>query len=536
MILNHQHNSSDHILALCCAIVLSLAMLLPSIAGYQHAERTGKVFLGTIRSDDFHRYCSFIEQTRVLHRVLYHDYSAVEPQTRRIVAIYFAILGGIARITGMTSVGCWIASGPVTAVFFFLVLTVWLRCFTPHLNPRVGLLLTAFSCGFEVVYDLFGIGYPRSRNWWMDGFSTFSLQHNPLKVSALAVAMCWLVILHHTTKRRQLLPAIAVSWIAIPLLWALHPNTAMVIYFAIPIYLVLLLVSERTRSVFRSYFPVVISMIIPVGLTVIYIFWMKSDPVVNNIVSCYKIPASESLLWYPLHYGWVLGLAIPALFLMRRHWSSVYAWNTAWLISGIGWSMNRTFTGLLFQHTLHIPLVILAAGILHQMRQKRWAIRTLAIVMSINFLVGDIHLIYKISDQTRGDVWPTSLYLEPAEAEALLYLGRQPKGNVFVNRNIGNKVGYLSLQNSFLGHWGPTPNRSIKEREWEKFFSPGTSAAWRQQFLARYRIRYLYFGREERRVGLLTPDVSGVLLFRRDGIEIREVSEVYPPLASAVQN
>ncbi len=108
------------------------------------------------------------------------------------------------------------------------------------------------------------------------------------------------------------------------------------------------------------------------------------------------------------------------------------------------------------------------------------------------------------------------------------------EGNVLVSRNSGNKVGWLSLHPVFLGHWGTTPAKREKEIELKEFFNPRTSTAWRLDFLKKYRIRYLWYGPHERKLGPVDPDLPLQPLIENDAVSVFENRLISTPANSRI--
>jgi hypothetical protein len=496
------------LLAFALALLAAAAALIPVLAGYDAAAGRNQVFLGFIRSDDFHRYGSFMEQARVDGRFLFLDLSSTGPQSPRLLAIYFWLLGVIARLLGCASVTVWHFSGPASSLLLALALLALARRLL--LQPRAlnaALTLVFLGAGWEWAAGMLGWRDPRPRNSWMDGFSIFSLQHNPLKIAALAASLALLaLVLRLAERRRPRDPALLLLPFWIALLWALHPNTAIVAYGAMTGGLGLHLLRRRDRATLGT--------TLRIGLVALpgflaaggYILWMRREPVIAHIITCYQIPGlHEPLRNFPVRYGFLLLLAIPGAVLAWRR--NQLGWNLvlACLATGVICSQNRYLTGILFQQTIAIPLALLSTLALVRLLRRPRALIAACVLLTATFLVQDALMLRTATRQTVADVWPTSLYLHRDAWQLIQRLAERPPGGVLANRDLGNKIAYLARKPVFLGHWGTTPNRRRKEALFKRFLQR-PNEAFRQRLFERYHLRYFLYGPDERRVMPVLPE------------------------------
>lgn len=518
-----QSSRTELVLALILGLLSAGLFTIPELAGYHRGATDDLVYLGFLRADDYHRYGSFMEQAKREHRLLFLDHSAVEPQTPRILAIYFWVLGVIARGLGLTTSKVWIVSRFVVSPFLFLAVTGFLRRLFPQ-NVRLRhatLGMIAAASGIELLlvplYEA-----PRLKNYWMDGFSTFQLHHNPLKVVAVGVGVLLLSNLL-SYFRQPSAKSICLSCWWFLLLWALHPNTAMVHYFTLGLLPLGLVRLANRNLLLLQWLRFMAPHAIPAALLGWFIYWMNSDPIVAHIIKCYQVSAWESLLLYPIRYGLVLLLGVIGVYFSLKSRSAASAVLVLWLAVAVGFSLAKPLTGLLFQHNVHLPLAIVAMVGLNQLPVSP-RIKRLVYWASIGIgCITNLAIVGQVTMQTRQDVWPTSLYLRPAEYSALHKLGQVAKGNVLANRDIGNKVGYLSLQNAFLGHWGTTPYRGRKEQEFQDFWLPETPLVRKISILHTYTIRYILYTERERALGFPDPRLPIRKIFTQELVEIYEV-------------
>ncbi|MBN2055114.1 hypothetical protein JW905_09335 [bacterium] len=526
-----------YIWALMAGLISAALFTLPPLAGYRSAARDNKVFLGFIRSDDYHRYGSFMEQARREHRFLFLDHSALGPQDPRILAIVFWGLGRAAALLGQSSATMWLLFRFTASPLLFLSLVYFMqRAFPddPIMATRV-LWLATVSTGLDYLLAPLLV-IPRLKNFWMDGFSTFHLHHNPLKVLAMALLLLFLAQVLDTHRRGVTIARTITSCFLFAALWAVHPNTAIVAYCSFGLLPLALLVTPAAQRHSRSdYLRFFLPHAVPALVIGSFILWMRRDPVVAHIISCYQVSAREPFINYPIRYGLLILPAAAALVHWARRRSTAGLLVAGWLLVGVITSNLRILTGLLFQHTIHLPLVIAAAAGIPLVLPRRRIRTAVLVICGLYFAAIQSFSLVQICRQTVGDVWPTSLYASRDEMAALEYLGRCAPGNVLVNRNLGNKVGFVSLQNSFLGHWGTTPERGRKEREFARFIDPLTTLQWKERLLDRYGIRYILYSRTEMLVAEPDPRLPTKRIFSSGQTEIFEVDRQASNSAGAAE-
>ncbi len=510
------------------AAIIPLSWCIPVAIGYLTSANSDRVFLGWIRSDDFHRYGSFIEQTVEFNRIIYEDYSTVEPQKPRMIVLYFTILGFIRKLTGIPGQHLWLLSGLVVGMGFICFvhqfLCAWIadRC-----ERRLAFLLILFSSGMEsfvnpvlnFVMNLASlptgawnlpihIQLPRMKNFWMDGFSTFNSFHNPLKIAGiwLAMVLCHWLAQEESIRNRSRMAGIGCL---ILILWAVHPNSAIPAYAAMA---ATALIPVRTVGGLRSLLlkwrqmtPYCLPFLILGG----YILWMKTDPMTANIIRQYQIPQSVEPYWtYPFRYGLLMVFGIWGIFHSLKTRSPIYVMMLGWLVSAEYFAHFAQMSGLLFQHMVHVPLAIFSAVSLADLIRHRRKLGYLLIgIIFLGSLINNIDTVCTVSKQTAADVWPTSLYMDRSEYELVKVLRELSPGNVLVNRDTGNKIGWLALHNVFLGHWGTTPDKGKKIQELETFYNPDSKTEFRLDLLRKYHIRYVWYGPHEQKLGPLPEDL-----------------------------
>ncbi|GEM_PF-4782054 len=518
---------------LLIGLIIANSWLLPTIVGYLSQQPPDAIFLGWIRSDDYHRYGSFIEQTAREGRFLYEDHSTTDIQSPKMIAIYFTVLGFMARWFRLPSEVTWQISYVIVSLCFLIILKRFLEnTFRDRKTQLLAFYLVLCGSGLEWLMTLTGIDVPRPRNFWMDGFSTFTSFHNPLKIAGVALTILMVDGASRLMESSRWPKYVAWLSVLILLNWMVHPNSAIVAYAAVSCIIFIPLretdVADASASTgWRETWRRSGFLLVPYLIVVGYVQWMQTDPMTANIIRQYHVPHSSEPLWsYPIRYSWVLLFGIWGLFTAVRQGPIRLRLLVGWIAGALFFSLYPGMTGLLFQHMIHFPLAILAAQPLKKM-MSGFASPIPGILISIIVLgtgaVNDLYALTKASIQTREDVWPTSLYASESELEMMRILSGLPRGNVLVNRDTGNKIGWRALQNVYLGHWGTTPQKGEKENKLKRFYDPTVDSADKLDLLKQYHIRYIWYGPREMALGPI-PELPDCTLVRSIGnISLYEV-------------
>ena len=89
----------------------------------------------------------------------------------------------------------------------------------------------------------------------------------------------------------------------------------------------------------------------------------------------------------------------------------------------------------------------------------------------------------------------------------------------------GNYLAGQASQPVVLGHWAETVDFVDRWQDARQFYSAATSDDWRQSFLDRYGVSYVWYGPQERLLGAFNPDQTAFLtpIFQGNEISIFSV-------------
>lgn len=119
------------------------------------------------------------------------------------------------------------------------------------------------------------------------------------------------------------------------------------------------------------------------------------------------------------------------------------------------------------------------------------------------------------------------IYLSAGENGALEWLraNSRPDEVVFSSIDLGNRIPAQAGNLVFLGHWSESIYARTKAELVVRFFGNRISDDERREFLRRYRIAYIWYGREERQLGTLNPAEASYLtpVYRSDDVTLYRV-------------
>jgi hypothetical protein len=122
---------------------------------------------------------------------------------------------------------------------------------------------------------------------------------------------------------------------------------------------------------------------------------------------------------------------------------------------------------------------------------------------------------------------PDLLFRTTEEMAAVRWLREQGErgGVVLGSYQTGNLVAARAGNPVFIGHWAETVDFAEKEELVARFFDAATADSWRQELLADYGVRYVWWGPREQELGAFRPEEAAYLQLARDGqIQLYEVA------------
>jgi hypothetical protein len=164
----------------------------------------------------------------------------------------------------------------------------------------------------------------------------------------------------------------------------------------------------------------------------------------------------------------------------------------------------------------------------HQRLGSRYGNWIVLAIFTLSVLPGNLYLlIWRVREVIRID---DEHFLYKDEFEALRWLDENTldSDKVFSGLKIGMHVPGITGNNVYLGHWAQTVEFYKKQEQVENFFQEQTSDAYRLKILSDYDINFLYYGREEKRLGNYNPSKTPnfVLVYYSPEVQIYKVTKL----------
>lgn len=521
---------------LLVAILVPLLSLIPSWYGYREAHPPERVFMGfRYLADDHYQYASFISQAADEGRLLTENRFTTEPQKGRFLLLYMWITGRICRVTGLSIPAAWELMRFISGFTFMLAAWSFIALLFDDSGKRMlSYLLVAFAGG--IGWALFLItGEPGpgiTPSYLKDAFnyqwnwSTFGSMLMPIWVAAATIFLvCARLLVLEGTRLARIRPFLL--FLLAPLIWFVHPYTSIAAYLAFGLFPFVSIGGALWRmkpidwNRFRDNFMMVLPALISFAIVASYLLWARQDLVFAlNGRGVFLWNPTYSIFLYPFAYGLLLPLAMYGL-----KWSSSLPSRArdimiAWLISSVLLSVNPFLSGIKFQYLVHLPLALFAAnGLIELRRRCQWAhsigVGTLALA-ALLYLNTPL-ILAKDFSSTAAD---PHIYLSTAEIDAMKFLKGQAPGNVLSGGKAGNLIPWLAGKKVYLGHWFLTIDHMKKTREVAAFFEPSTPTNQKRAWLAQQQIHYVYYGPDERAMGVMDPALQLNIIYENDSVMI----------------
>jgi uncharacterized membrane protein len=103
------------------------------------------------------------------------------------------------------------------------------------------------------------------------------------------------------------------------------------------------------------------------------------------------------------------------------------------------------------------------------------------------------------------------------------WLAARSQGEVVIAAyDTGNLLPAYANVRAFVGHGPETLYSEDKQAQVKRFFSDTVDDTWRLNLLQQFKVRYLYYGPNEKALGDFFPDEALYLqeIYQKDGIQI----------------
>jgi hypothetical protein len=436
------------------------------------------------------------------------------------------MLGKISTITGLSPVLTYHLARLLLGLLFLGVTYHFVATFLPAGKPRkLTFLLIALGSGLGWLVILSGwfqtIGLPIDI-YVPESFSFLTLIHLPhllfAETALLMGFLLWLQACRNTPSRWWLAIAAGLAFLLTLTIAAFY----VAIIIAV-IGLTLLLHLGHTRRIPWQKIiltALVLNMTLPV---VIYNIWIFATIPAFQALGTQLLMRSPSPLHYLLAYGPLLMLALPGFKKSWQHQDLDDLFLIAWVIVTpllvyLPFNLQRRLL-----MGVQLPLSILAVkGFFlllqhksHRYRQRSNLILLFFATLTNLFLLGG----------TVFTIWHKQppLFQPTAQIEAMRWLAARSQGEVVIAAyDTGNLLPAYANVRAFVGHGPETLYSEDKQAQVKRFFSDTVDDTWRLNLLQQFKVRYLYYGPNEKALGDFFPDEALYLqeIYQKDGIQI----------------
>jgi len=509
---------------LVLALLVPLAGMIPTWQGFLFEDPPDRIFLGfRYMPIDHYQYAAFIRQAQDGGGLLMRNPFANEPQSGVFVLPLFWALGKLARLTGSSILVWWeilrLAAGALYILAFWHLSGLHFR------EPRhrtLATLLFSLGGGLDwIILALHSAGlpgletllYPSRYHWNWSTFGSMLMPNWIVPAMLLTVA----VKAACGSGRRRDLALLAL----LPLLWFVHPYSAMVGYLAFALLPLVPLVVASGRLApmpwarFRAHMRVALPALLSFILVAPYLLWARSD-LVFRLSSERGATWTETFSpwWYVQAYGLILPLAWFGLRAMIKESSLQVDLLFSWLAAAFILSINPLYAGVKFQYLVFPPLALLAMRGLLELHANLPLARKLASSRAtMTGLAGALclnSLLIPIKDFSFTP-HASNIFASAEDLAAMKWLDGQPDGIVLSPLRAGGRIPWLAGKVVFVGHWFLTPDYDAKLAKAKMFFSQWVPLRTRAAILQESRARYVYFCPDEVPEGF---DASGLPLTR----------------------
>jgi hypothetical protein len=260
-------------------------------------------------------------------------------------------------------------------------------------------------------------------------------------------------------------------------------------------------------------------------LIVLYTLWARGDPVYLFHQSIYLTWDRTEPFWmYPFAMGLPFVLAVYAMTRKEFEQGPIFMVLRVWFFIAFALSLFLP-AGVKYLYLVYPALVGWAViGLNHlihviSMRTKlshRTLLAGLLILMcaSVPFVVEK-----RSSDVVGGK----QFYLTRGEDAAITWLGTQTKGIVLAHEIEGRVFSWRTSQTPYLAHSFLTIDFQRKQGELRTFLDTGTSATTKQKWLLDAHIEYVFYGPNERLLGVVDTSLPLKQIYSADGVAIYRV-------------
>ncbi len=485
------------------AAAIMLLTCLPYLYGLHIAE-PGEYYSGLLTNPDEHNvYLAYMRQARD-GALFFIDPFTSEPQSGRVVNVFFLALGLFSRVTHLSLPVTYHLARVVSG--WLLLMAVY--CLAAQVlatvsGRRIALVLAGLASGLGWLYPA-GAGRPHPIDYgpgliMPEAITFLSLLLNPLFCFSVFLMVVTLGLAGHAFTSGSLRSAV-LAGLAGLVLGNIHTYDLVPVVAVLAAFLIVLLIARRLTGRTIALALLIALLAAP---SVLYQLWLITSGEVTLLVKSRETP-----VFSPEPLFLALGLGLPlALAVVGAVGSTVPGGNDGarlaalWLALGFA----LVYLPVPFQRKLaeglHIPVCLLAAFALEPLwrqaggRRALWLgglVVLLTIPSNVLFVNRALEDLRSNNAAYLGNLMPP-LYLRADQRAALagLEAAASPSDVVLCNSFLGSYAPSLAGCRVYLGHWAETLHFQDKLRDLSWFLKADTPDASREDFCRREGITYL---------------------------------------------
>lgn len=509
------------------SIVILILAMLPYIYGAAISTPAEQFSGFVIGLEDGNSYLAKMQEGRSGAWLFQLAYTP-EPHPGELFFIYYLLLGKMAGWLQWPNAVVFHLSKLATLPLSGLASYFFIAYFSDNERiRRLAFLILGFSGGLGWLWLAAGgsaqLGLMPVDLWVPDAsfflaFLTFA--HLPLAQGLLLVFAVTALEFMQTGQKKLGLVA-AVCGLVVSLI---HPYTLPIIGTVLGLYLIWQF--YRRRQVWRSALRLLL-VTLPSLPYLIYVLWVFNHNPAFIAWRDQSLTYSPAPVHYLLGFGLTLLLAALGLWITRQQSDDKMQFLRIWLISVpfllyIPLALQRRFLD-----GYQAPLAVLAAtGLAWLLERKvRQPMRPLVTVITL-LGMSLTNVLLLVGAWVTISQHPANVFITGSDVAAAHWLAEQGNSNVMLaSYKTGNYLPTMASVRVFVGHGPETVNSDEKQAQVKQFFSSTTSHAWRRDLLAKFNVRYIYYGPNEKAVGGFVPGQAAYLkeVYNNGEVQIFEV-------------
>ncbi len=513
------------------ALLAGLLTWLPVQAGYQHAAQTNTVFTGFDFGEDSQAYSAYVRSGVDGNPLFLKDGSTSEAQDGRYVVLYFTVLALFVKFTHLGIDAAWHLFRFL--IIFFLAWSVFklsTELFNEKKSQRVFCILFLFGGGLGWMTVVFGGIIPQlGRLYSTDiayslGYTVFAFMFHPLAMLSLAFVIWEVIFLSRWLTCAQ--PNyVAFATACVLLAFFNHPASGIVGVLLAGIIFLLRLRSVPLHELLSFVFKH--GKYLAAGGMVIglYTLWARGDPVYLFHQTIYLTWDRAEPVWmYLFAMGLPLVLGVYTMLRKKFEQGPIFMILKAWFAIAFLLSLFLP-AGVKYLYLVYPALVggaVIGLNYLIQILSPR--LKTSPRVLLAGLLIFMCASVPFVVEKRSSDVVEgEQFYLTRGEDGAITWLGGQTKGVVLAHEIEGRVFSWRTSQTPYLAHGFLTIDFQRKQGELRTFLDSRVPTSIKQKWLFDVNIAYVFYGPNERALGLVDSSLPLEQIYSADGVSIYRV-------------